>query len=390
MHIATPSTIGDNNKFAILDLVKKKDGIGREEIARSLSLSAPAVSKNVNALLEAGILYEHGTADTTLGRKPVLLYCNTHLLYVIVVEVMPQGIRAALADFAGEILCEAERPSKVRDSVGAILDEVYSIIQSLLDKRPQPREVACICIAQPGCTDQKNGFNLLSVYQQAWDDVNLGDKVWEQFGIHTIVMNDVEMDLLGERRCGAGANCRNILLVKYGDGVACRALIDGKLFRGARCTAGEIGYAINSVDDVRPRFRSPGVLEQRMSHDVFADYISEAGYRGPAEDVNFGFLINRAADGDTVAEKYVGEVTDLMAVVVNNTVLVINPELLILAGDAALLRDSDVARIDSILQRTCPYAPQIRRARLGKNSGLYGGISVALRNAEKRLVELWK
>lgn len=60
MKIYNPTDIGDRNKLSILRLIKENDGISRQEISRRLHLSAPAVSNNVSALIENGIVYENG------------------------------------------------------------------------------------------------------------------------------------------------------------------------------------------------------------------------------------------------------------------------------------------------------------------------------------------
>jgi predicted NBD/HSP70 family sugar kinase len=391
IRIATPSSVGDNNKYAILELIKSKDGIGREEIASTLALSAPAVSKNVNVLIEAGIIYEKGTAETQLGRKPALLYFNSRLMYVISIEIMPQGIRGALADFVGNILMLDEMPSNVMDSVDAIMTNVYTLISRLYEKRPFESEVACICAASPGCNEGTTFFNLISTYQEDWVNVDVAACIEERFGIYTILRNDVELDIEGECWRGAGIGYNNILLVKYGDGFACRAMIDGRLYRGANYMAGEIGYFISTVDEVYSNFRSPGVLEQKLSRDIFTQYQEQAGnVQKLPETINFPWLVRQASNGDTVAEKLVRQATDLISIAINNTVLVLNPELIILAGDAGELRNSDVKRISDILERSCPYVPIIKRVNLGKNSGIYGGIKVALHHATKGLSSLWK
>ena len=389
--IATPSAIGDNHKYAILKLIKSNSGIARDEIARALQLSVPAVSKNVTALIEAGIVYESGTVATQLGRKPTLLYYNTRLLYVASIEIMPQGIRGVLADSVGNIVLMDEKPSQVHDSAEAILKSAIATIAYLCDHRPVESEVACICVASPGCSDTANRFNLLSTYQEDWSDIDLSGEIKSHFGIPTILRNDVELDLAGECWRGAGRGCNNILLIKYGDGFACRAMVDGNLLHGARYLAGEIGYLITGVDQLRPSFRSPGALEQRLSRDIFTEYREKVGIStAMPETIRFPWLLRRANDGDEVAARFVQEAIDLISIAVNNAVLVLNPEMIILAGDAAEFRKSDVQRMRDVLQRSCPMAPIIRRADLGNNTSIYGGICVALEHAEQKLADLWK
>ena len=114
MKIYNPTDIGDRNKLSILRLIKENDGISRQEISRRLHLSAPAVSNNVSALIENGIVYENGCDDTSLGRKPKQLSYKGDLYYVISVELMPQKVRGGIADMYGDILFWEERDIDVK------------------------------------------------------------------------------------------------------------------------------------------------------------------------------------------------------------------------------------------------------------------------------------
>ena len=65
---------------------------------KGLHLSAPAVSNNVAALIENGIVYENGCDDTSLGGKQRQLSYKGDLYYVISVELMPKKVRAGIAE----------------------------------------------------------------------------------------------------------------------------------------------------------------------------------------------------------------------------------------------------------------------------------------------------
>ena len=111
------------------------------------------------------------------AEKPTLLYYNTRLLYVASIEIMPQGIRGVLADSVGNIVLMDEKPSQVHDSAEAILKSAIATIAYLCDHRPVESEVACICVASPGCSDTANRFNLLSTYQEDWSDIDLSGRL---------------------------------------------------------------------------------------------------------------------------------------------------------------------------------------------------------------------
>ena len=84
------------------------------------------------------------------------------------------------------------------------------------------------------------------------------------------------------------------------------------------------------------------------------------------------------------------EIIGRIAVIITNTVLVLNPEIVILGGIASKFSDNTIGRIESVLQRTCPFVPRIVVSKLGIDAPVIGGIKVALEGAEKQLVTYWK
>jgi len=225
--------VGDNNKFTILKLIKNSNGISRQDISRTLKLSAPAVSKNVAALISAGIIREEGTNETRLGRKPVLLKYNSNLMYVLGIEIMPRGLRGAISDLSGNIISQHNVPSDIEKGTDAVLARLRELIEFLRDKKPEGGDITTAGIAVPGLTDKKIDFNLISTFIDEWNAVDVKGFVEDNFQISAIVMNDVELDLIGECWIGAGKDYKNIVMVKYGDGFAARSMINGELLTGA-------------------------------------------------------------------------------------------------------------------------------------------------------------
>ena len=104
-------------------------------ISKRMHLSAPAVSNNVAALIENGIVYENGCDDTSLGRKPRQLSYKGDLYYVISVELMPKKVRAGIADLYGEVQQWTEKEIIVENGVDEVLGQLDSAIDELLEKR---------------------------------------------------------------------------------------------------------------------------------------------------------------------------------------------------------------------------------------------------------------
>lgn len=381
MKIYNPTDIGDRNKLSILRLIKNYDGISRQEISRRLHLSAPAVSNNVAALIENGIVYENGCDDTSLGRKPKQLSYKGDLYYVISVELMPKRVRAGMADLYGDIKFWEEREISVEDGVEEVLSQLDTVIDNLMAKRERNIEIIAIAVGAPALTGQNDLNDLLSTYLPDWKDVNLKEHISRKYKTAAIIVNDVELALIGEREKGIGKKQANIIYIKYGEGFAARAIVDGYLLKGNNMAAGELGYYAESLEQLSEGFLCPGRLEQEICNDVFSRY----GEKGNPS----GFL-SCVRCGDKEAKEAVKKIVRKIAVVIANSVLMLNSEMVILGGVSEIFTEENLAEIKEILEKICPFVPEVVTSKLGRDASIIGGVKMALDYAEEQIVELWK
>ena len=64
----------------------------------------------------------------------------------------------------------------------------------------------------------------------------------DEFKIPVRLDNDVMVATLGELKYCAGKGCENIVFIKVGTGIGSGLVLNGKLVRGAKNAAGEIGH----------------------------------------------------------------------------------------------------------------------------------------------------
>lgn len=364
MKVLNPTDIGDQNKLSILQIIKENDGISRQEISKRLKLSAPAVSKNIAALLETGIIREAGIDSTSMGRKPIQLTYNASIMYVIGIEMMPREIRGGIADLYGNIVAHENKTLSLENGAQAVLEQLEEVLDKLLENKKEEARLAEIVIGVPALTGQEDLNDLFITYIPEWKDVDLKRYIEEKYHVKTEVMNDVELALLGECAEGEGQVSDNILFIKYGEGFAARAIIDGNLLKGYNMAAGEIGYYLENISKLTEEFVVPGRMEKELCKEtVQREVISE-----------------RTLDG----------IVDRIAVIITNTVLVLNPEIVILGGIASRFSSQTIQRIESVLRRTCPFVPKVVVSKLGVDAPVIGGIKVALEGAEKQLITYWK
>lgn len=383
MKIYNPTDIGDRNKLSILRLIKENDRISRQEISRRLHLSAPAVSNNVSALIENGIVYENGCDDTSLGRKPKQLSYKGDLYYVISVELMPQKVRGGIADLYGDILFWEERDIDVKNGVAEVLNRLDEVIDSLAAKKDDSVEIIAIAIGVPALTGQNDLNDLFSTYLPEWKNIDLKEHILEKYRVKAIIVNDVELALIGEREKGVGKEQANIIYIKYGAGFAARAIVDGYLLKGHNMAAGELGYYLEDMESLEEDddFVCPGRFEKEICNDIFER-------RGG--DYSLKNLMQRVELGDEQAKSAMRKITRKIAVVIANTVLMLNSELVILGGMSEVFTEENLKEIRKILEKICPFVPEVVTSELGVDAPVIGGVKTALDYAEEQIVMLWK
>lgn len=383
MRVLNPTDIGDQNKLSILRVVKENDGISRQEISKRLKLSAPAVSKNVAALLETGIIREAGIDETSLGRKPIQLTYNASIMHVIGIELMPKEIRGAIADLYGHIIESVIQPLCLSEGVDGVLEQLDQVLHHLISKMTMNSRVAAVAIGVPALTGQEDLNDLFLAYLPEWKNVNLKGYVEEKYKVKTIVMNDVELALLGECAEGEGKVSDNILFLKYGDGLAVRAIVDGNLIKGYNMAAGEVGYYLEGISQLTDKFMCPGKLEQELCKDA----VKQKEKGGIS---NIEYLQEQILAGDESARKQLTDIVERISVVLANTVLVLNPEMIILGGIASKFDEENIASMRRVLEHTCPFVPKIVVSKLGLDAPVIGGIKIALESAERQLITYWQ
>ena len=75
-----------------------------------------------------------------------------------------------------------------------------------------------------------------------WDDVPIVKILEDAFGIPAFLQNDANACALVEWKYGAGRGCENMVFLTMGTGMGAGVIADGRLLRGARDMAGEVGH----------------------------------------------------------------------------------------------------------------------------------------------------
>ena len=120
-----------------------------------------------------------------------------------------------------------------------------------------------IAVGVPALTGQNDLNDLFGTYLPEWKNVDLKEHILQKYNVEAIIVNDVELALIGERERGVGKKQTNIVYIKYGEGFAARAIVDGYLLKGNNMAAGELGYYLESLEEMTDEFVCPGRFEKK-------------------------------------------------------------------------------------------------------------------------------
>ncbi|MDG2123147.1 MAG: ROK family protein, partial [Verrucomicrobiales bacterium] len=181
-----------------------------------------------------------------------------------------------------KVLGTARRPTEGHRGAEAGVDRMVDVVlDALSDAGVDIREVGSIGVGCPGVVDMKAGV-LRSTPNLGWPDVKLKEVLGKRLGCRVEVFNDVDSGTYGEYVAGAGKGARSVLGVFPGTGIGAGYVYDGRLLRGRRYSAMEIG---------RMRWPAPGLanpvgewpnFESFCSRLAVASAAAAEGFRGNA------------------------------------------------------------------------------------------------------------
>jgi glucokinase len=211
---------------------------------------------------------------------------------------------------AGIVTARAERKISGKAAEDVVLKEIFETIDEVIGDG-----AAGIGIGVPSVVDVERGIVYTVENIPAWREVHLKDKLESRFGCPAHVNNDANAFALGELHFGKGRGFRDLVGVTIGTGLGSGIIIDGRLYSGPNCGAGEIG-AIPYRDST---------LEQYAAGPFF---VREAGVGGEV-------VFQRAQGGDPEALRLFHAFGLELGHALLTILYAYDPELIVLGGSIA-------------------------------------------------------
>jgi predicted NBD/HSP70 family sugar kinase len=330
----------------VLTLIRRGEVSTRSDVARVTGLSRTAVTARLAALLRSGLLVEGDDAPSTGGRPPAQLRFNARAGVVLAGALGRSRTQLGLCDLEGEVLASAE----FDHADGAVPDDLMPRLLDGFEELLRGTALATsavrgVGLSIPGTVDIERGTSLASPIMRGWDGVPLAPYLEPLGEVPVRIDNDANVLALSEAR-GHLQTHRDLVVVKASTGISCGILSGGRLLRGARGAAGEIGHTKSASAQGRPcRCGETGCLEAIAGGWALVQDVAAAGR--PVSHIRE--LVEQAARGDAGARARIRDsgrhVGDVLAAVVN----LLNPRAVVVGGDMAPAYDTFVAGLRETL-----------------------------------------
>ena len=382
------------NRSAILRLVKEQGPISRAEVAKRLSLHPATVGRIVAGLLASNLLVENGPAPSHGGRRPILLSYNQKAATVIGLDLDGAYILGVLADLGGDFIHRVEYPGSPDRDGAENLRTVYRVLEELLAFDAQTAQsVRGIGVASSSVTLNPEGI-ITNSAPLGWRNMPLRSLLEDRFGYPVFVENRSDLGALAESLWGAGQQAERLVWLDVGAGIGSGIVIGKRLYQGAHCAAGEVGFIVPDKGFLGQRFDTFGCMETLSSCAVMVEQAQRAVAEGDR-----GALYERAAAngrltaldifdaaraGDALALRLVDNMADYVSLIVVSIVSVLDPDLIVLAQDLAYAGDLFIPRIEARIAGVVVAAPRIVTSALKTEAAIRGAVALALQAMEEQ------
>jgi len=337
--------IKDLNRSLVVEKIRNEGPLSRTDISRSLELGLSTITNIVEELKNENLVFETGEADSTGGRRPILLEFNYKFGYTIGIKIEEDHIILALTDLKAYILEKVDLFFTKGEKAEIVIELILQGIKSLLRENDLLEDrLMGIGIATSGVVNSQEG-TLIRSSLLGWNQVNIKKAIEKVINVPVFIDNNVNAYALAELNLGYGKIYENFICISVGAGVGAGIVIDKKLYYGQFGGAGEIGHSIIQVNGFPCNCGQKGCVEMYVSDKFFTNegpnLLSEGFPSSLLKNSNFSpqEVYNGAMSGDELALELLRKSGEYLGVALVNIINTFNPSIIILVGERMVVKD---------------------------------------------------
>ena len=374
MRDAEPDLLSGGSAGELFQLVRTGRAATRSELARLTGLSRTAVNARLDDLRRLDLVVETGPGPSTGGRPAGRIDVHPRGGVVLAASLGLTRSQLAVCDLSGEVVVQTSLELDLTQGPTPVLERVGDELERLLEQAERTSDaVRGTALALPGPVEASAGWLVRPPGLPGWSEVPVRPQLTRRWPVPASVDNDVNAMAVAEHRAAGLDETTDVLLVKVSTGIGAGLVLGGRIHRGAVGAAGDIGHtAVHDADGIVCRCGNVGCLEAVASGSAVVRQLASRGH-----DVSrVGDVVALVEAGDAEAHGLVRLAGRRLGEVLAQAVNLLNPSVLVLAGDLALAQEPLLAGVrETVYARATTLAArdlEIRPGALGEQAGLVG------------------
>jgi predicted NBD/HSP70 family sugar kinase len=362
------------NLARVMHTVSAEGPLSRAAVASRIGLTRAAVSTLVDELIRSGLLEELGPERPgRVGRPGSALAVSRRGPAGVGAEVGVDHLAACVVDLRGQVRARAVRhgTNRGRSAEPVAKDLTALISQVVAEAEQQGLWPAGLAVAVPGLI-ARDGRTVVRAPNLDWHDIDFAALLPDAFA--PAVDNEANFGALAELWLGEGTP-RDFLHVSAEIGIGAAVMVDGRLLRGTRGFAGELGHVPVEPEGPACPCGGRGCLEQYAGEEA----VLRAADLEPGEG-RVGLLAARAEAGDERVRRALSGAGTALGIALTGAVNLLDPETVVLGGALAALAPWLLPSLKAELaRRTAGPACPVSVSRFGPEGPLLGAAHAVVR-----------
>ncbi|MEA2605334.1 MAG: glucokinase [Chloroflexota bacterium] len=287
------------------------------------------------------------------------------------VDIGGSKVAVLVVDAADRVRARRHVPAASSDPELAIA-QIAAVIRDAVDEAGATMaDVAAVGLGVPGRVDSTSGDVTFAV-NLGWQHLPLGRRLSAALGVPCVVENDVRAAAVGLHREAPFGPTNDLLYLGIGTGISAGVVLDGRLHRGVRGLAGEIGHVVLDPNGAPCACGLHGCFETIAAGAGIAraarEAVASAAVSGEpttlstVADPTAADVFAAAAAGDLAAGRIVDRAAAAIARMVHELVLAYDVELVVIGGGISRAGEPLLERVQAGLDRIgapSPFAAEL-------------------------------
>lgn len=395
--MANLNSVKNENKYTLLELVRKNREISRAELSRKAGLTRATVSALVSELINEGFVRELGIAENErhkVGRKPLMLTVDKESRLFLGLDLHWDYFQYAVSNINGDILFENSLDLEKRLEPAEYFCLLTEALKSDLSFSGLQDKISATGVSLFGVVNTSSGVMEFPEYMP-WPTVELSRYLeWLPKPIYLETRSAASLVAETFFHGDEFPEGQVVVFINVIEGIGGAVMVNGEILKNNHISTGEIGHTTIDINGSTCNCGKRGCLEAYVSDKKLVEY-----YVSYSDSLSFStgsirslakMISKLSTSGDRPSLKAITQIADNLSIGLANVINFLSPRFLIIGGfitEAWSLVEPMLLK--NVSEHTLPglsVSTRIVKNHYGDRSGLIGAIAVSIKGSMRSIL----